>query len=115
MPCAVCTGGGSLVYVYRPVLLPGCSGRGDACVDLGTGEPLQLPGFGVELALKNMEYSALDDSKVSRQRCLFWLRWCVFGLYHSCSNRKNAAHKFLHGWLPRCCMSRKRCCMQHPY
>jgi len=24
---------------------------------------LQVPGFGVEMALKNMEYSALDDSK----------------------------------------------------
>ena len=27
---------------------------------------LQVPGFGVEMALKNMEYSALDDSKVGR-------------------------------------------------
>ena len=51
------------MYVYRPVLLHGCGGE-DACLDLGTGEALQLPGFGVELALKNMEYSALDDSKV---------------------------------------------------
>ena len=34
-------------------------------MDLGTGEPLQLPGFGVELAIKNMEYSAMDDSKVT--------------------------------------------------
>ena len=34
-------------------------------MDLGTGELLQLPGFGVELAIKNMEYSAMDDSKVS--------------------------------------------------
>ena len=57
-------GGGGLFYVYRPVLLGGCS-AGDACVDLGTGEPLQLPGFGVELAIKNMEYSAMDDTKVS--------------------------------------------------
>ena len=24
---------------------------------------VQVPGFGVEMALKNMEYSALDDSK----------------------------------------------------
>jgi UDP-glucose:glycoprotein glucosyltransferase len=61
------------VYAYRPVLLPGCGGKGDACVDLGTGELLQLPGFGVELALKNMEYSALDDSNVSHHCCLFWL------------------------------------------
>ncbi len=34
------------------------------CLELGTSEALQLPGFGVELAIKNMEYSAMDDSKV---------------------------------------------------
>lgn len=56
-------GGDRVVYVYRPVLLEGC-GVGQACVALGSGGPVQLPGFGVELAIKNMEYSALDDSKV---------------------------------------------------
>ena len=34
------------------------------CLELGTAEALQLPGFGVELAIKNMEYSAMDDTKV---------------------------------------------------
>lgn len=36
----------------------------DSCTFHGTGGSLQLPGFGVEMAIKNMEYSALDDSKV---------------------------------------------------
>jgi hypothetical protein len=62
------TGEAGLRYVYRPVLLEGCiSDRvaSEQCFDLGTGESLQLPGFGVEMAVKNMEYSALDD-KVTR-------------------------------------------------
>lgn len=51
------------MYVYRPVLAEGCL-AGESCVGLGSGGGLPLPGFGVELAIKNMEYSALDDSKV---------------------------------------------------
>jgi len=56
--------------VYRPVLLEGCGSQGDGeageqCFDLGTGDNLQLPGFGVEMAVKNMEYSALDDKVAS--------------------------------------------------
>ena len=56
-----------LVFALRPVLLAGCNaplGEVDTCMFLGTGGSLQLPGFGVEMAIKNMEYSALDDSKV---------------------------------------------------
>ena len=56
-----------LNFVYRPVLLPACYApkhEVDECTFLGTGEQLQLPGYGVEMAIKNMEYSALDDSKV---------------------------------------------------
>ena len=30
-----------------------------------TEDELQLTGFGVELAVKNMEYKAIDDSKVT--------------------------------------------------
>lgn len=59
-----CVGGGKIVYVYRPVLPEGCTAE-QPCVGLGSGDGLPLPGFGVELAIKNMEYSALDDSKVS--------------------------------------------------
>ena len=66
-------GGPRLQYIYRPVLLGGCAaaaGDGDddsaeRCFDLGTGDNLQLPGFGVEMVIKNMEYSALDDKKVT--------------------------------------------------
>ncbi len=59
-----CAGSGKIVYVYRPVLAEGCAAA-QPCVGLGSGGGLPLPGFGVELAIKNMEYSALDDSKVS--------------------------------------------------
>ena len=49
-------------YVLRPVLLTaGCAG---ACGDVGGGERLALAGYGVGLALKNMEYVAIDDAKV---------------------------------------------------
>ncbi len=63
------------MYVYRPVLLEGCA-SGGTCLELGTGVPLQLPGFGVELAIKNMEYSALDDSKVSHLKDPYPLLVC---------------------------------------
>ena len=56
-----------LRYVVRPILLRGCTARGeelDPCATLGSGSGLQIPGFGVEMAVKNMEYSALDDKKV---------------------------------------------------
>ena len=53
------------MYIYRPALLSSCHSVEGTCLELGTSEALQLPGFGVELAIKNMEYSAMDDSKVS--------------------------------------------------
>ena len=56
-----------LRYIYRPVLLEGCfreSEQCDSCINLGTGSNLSIPGFGVEMAVKNMEYSALDEKKV---------------------------------------------------
>ncbi|KAK9811403.1 hypothetical protein WJX72_003341 [[Myrmecia] bisecta] len=62
------SGGPHVVFAYRPVRLEGCLSTDQLgeqqCSALGTGEALQLPGFGVEMAIKNMEYSALDDSKV---------------------------------------------------
>lgn len=65
-----------LAYAWRPVL--GGSGSACAaadevhpCTRLGTEGPLVLPGYGVELALKNMEYNAQDDSKkVCLQSCV---------------------------------------------
>ena len=67
LPPHVCTGEGKLAYVYRPALLSSCRSVEGTCLELGTAEALQLPGFGVELAIKNMEYSAMDDSKVRFQ------------------------------------------------
>lgn len=56
-------GGRRLVYAFRPVVLKGCTTK-SGCSRLGTESPLQLAGYGVEMAIKNMEYSALDDSQV---------------------------------------------------
>jgi len=55
---------GKLNYVLRPTLFAGCA-RKNSCVELGeTEDNLRLAGFGIELAVKNMEYKAIDDSKV---------------------------------------------------
>ena len=59
-----CAGREKLAYAYRPVLLASCNDI-DACARLGQAPALQLPGYGVEMAIKNMEYSAMDDAKVS--------------------------------------------------
>ena len=48
-----------LAYAVRPLALEGCDAG--ACGDYGRGGPLQLAGYGVELALKNMEYKAMDE------------------------------------------------------
>jgi UDP-glucose:glycoprotein glucosyltransferase len=61
---------GAVAYVHRPVLVPGC--ERDGCVGLGAtsgggkagGERLTVAGFGVEMAVKNMEYKATDDTEI---------------------------------------------------
>lgn len=71
-PNTVFSGGvgrGVVTYAVRPRLMQGCV-EVDACSLLGTQGPLHLAGYGVELAIKNMEYSALDDSQVSSILCL---------------------------------------------
>ncbi|KAG9456989.1 hypothetical protein H6P81_001497 [Aristolochia fimbriata] len=55
---------GQVKYVVRPVLPSGCEAMADHCVAVGTKDALNLGGYGVELALKNMEYKAMDDSTV---------------------------------------------------
>lgn len=52
-------GAAQLAYAVRPLALEGCDAG--ACGDYGRGGPLQLAGYGVELALKNMEYKAMDE------------------------------------------------------
>lgn len=50
---------GGLVYVHRPWAGPSCQLAG--CGGFGTRDPVLLPGYGMEAALKNTEYSAIDD------------------------------------------------------
>ncbi|KAL8535987.1 hypothetical protein ACS0TY_011576 [Phlomoides rotata] len=57
---------GKVKYVVRSVLLSGCESKSSTCGAIGTGESLNLGGYGVELALKNMEYKAIDDSTVKK-------------------------------------------------
>ena len=57
----------SIRYVLRPVAPPaGCASPGcgsvRAAATTAGDEPLLVGGFGVEMALKNMEYKAIDDS-----------------------------------------------------
>lgn len=54
-----------MTYLFRPYLPPGCPPASVGCAAAGAGGPLPLSGFGVSMALKNMEYKAIDDSKVA--------------------------------------------------
>ena len=53
----------NVTYIWRPIPY-----RKEVCLDtsscssLGAGDSLTIPGYGVELAIKNMEYNARDDS-----------------------------------------------------
>ena len=57
---------GKVKYVVRPVLPSGCETKTGHCGAVGTIDSLNLGGYGVELALKNMEYKAMDDSMVKK-------------------------------------------------
>ncbi|KAI3972803.1 hypothetical protein MKX01_019461 [Papaver californicum] len=57
---------GKVKYVVRPVLPSGCEATTGFCGAVGTGDALNLGGYGVELALKNMEYKAMDDSVIKK-------------------------------------------------
>ncbi|GAB2231281.1 hypothetical protein Droror1_Dr00027570 [Drosera rotundifolia] len=57
---------GMVKYVIRPVLSSSCELKTTPCGAVGTMDPLNLGGYGVELALKNMEYKAMDDSTVKK-------------------------------------------------
>ncbi|GAQ80221.1 UDP-glucose:glycoprotein glucosyltransferase [Klebsormidium nitens] len=58
--------GKGVAYIYRPVLPSGCESAASPCARIGTQKPVDLAGFGAELALKNMEYKAADDSEVKK-------------------------------------------------
>lgn len=53
-------------YVLRPYLSKGCEVEQGNCAFMGAGSKVLLGGYGVELALKNMEYKAIDDSDVKK-------------------------------------------------
>lgn len=57
---------GKVQYVVRSILPSGCESEAEYCTTVGTGSLLNLAGYGVELALKNMEYKAIDDSEVKK-------------------------------------------------
>ncbi|KAM6554272.1 hypothetical protein CsatB_015034 [Cannabis sativa] len=57
---------GKVKYVVRPVLPSGCEAQFGHCGAVGTQNSVNLGGYGVELALKNMEYKAMDDSTVKK-------------------------------------------------
>ncbi|XP_047315092.1 UDP-glucose:glycoprotein glucosyltransferase [Impatiens glandulifera] len=57
---------GKIRYVHRPVLPSGCELKTGNCGAVGTKDPVNLGGYGVELALKNMEYKAMDDSAIKK-------------------------------------------------
>ena len=58
----------SIAYVVRPVLLPGCALsaehdiNGASCLRYGTEAPPALSGYGIQLAVKSMEYSQVNDA-----------------------------------------------------
>jgi UDP-glucose:glycoprotein glucosyltransferase len=60
---------GAIRYRHRPVLRPGCVKPG-TCVALGSGEGpgdrLAVSGYGVGMAVKNMEYTSGDDGSEVR-------------------------------------------------
>ncbi|KAK1548954.1 hypothetical protein Q3G72_001893 [Acer saccharum] len=57
---------GKVKYVVRPVLPSGCEEKVGLCGAVGATDSLNLGGYGVELALKNMEYKAMDDSMIKK-------------------------------------------------
>lgn len=50
----------------RPVLPSGCGTTSTFCGSVGTVDAVTLSGYGVELALKNMEYKAMDDTAIKK-------------------------------------------------
>ncbi|KAE8009047.1 hypothetical protein FH972_005504 [Carpinus fangiana] len=57
---------GKVKYVVRPALPSGCEEKIGHCGTVGTRDSLNLGGYGVELAMKNMEYKAMDDSTIKK-------------------------------------------------
>ncbi|KAL6883793.1 hypothetical protein ACP4OV_011207 [Aristida adscensionis] len=59
-------GEGKVRYALRPVLPSGCQTTSSFCGSIGAVDAVTLSGYGVELALKNMEYKAMDDTAIKK-------------------------------------------------
>ncbi|KAL5230580.1 hypothetical protein ABZP36_029356 [Zizania latifolia] len=57
---------GKVRYVLRQVLPSGCQSTSSFCGSIGAVDAVTLSGYGVELALKNMEYKAMDDTAIKK-------------------------------------------------
>uniref|UniRef100_A0A804U9H1 UDP-glucose:glycoprotein glucosyltransferase n=1 Tax=Zea mays TaxID=4577 RepID=A0A804U9H1_MAIZE len=57
---------GKIRYALRPVLPSGCETTSTFCGSVGAVDAVTLSGYGVELALKNMEYKAMDDTAIKK-------------------------------------------------
>ncbi|VAH04245.1 unnamed protein product [Triticum turgidum subsp. durum] len=57
---------GKVRYALRPVLPSGCQATSSFCGSIGAADAVTLSGYGVELALKNMEYKAMDDTAIKK-------------------------------------------------
>ncbi|CAL4925424.1 unnamed protein product [Urochloa decumbens] len=57
---------GKVRYALRPVLPSGCQATSSSCGSIGAVDAVTLSGYGVELALKNMEYKAMDDTAIKK-------------------------------------------------
>uniref|UniRef100_A0A0D9XKJ1 UDP-glucose:glycoprotein glucosyltransferase n=1 Tax=Leersia perrieri TaxID=77586 RepID=A0A0D9XKJ1_9ORYZ len=57
---------GKIRYALRQVLPSGCQATSSFCGSIGSVDAVTLSGYGVELALKNMEYKAMDDTAIKK-------------------------------------------------
>ncbi|KAF0915839.1 hypothetical protein E2562_039167 [Oryza meyeriana var. granulata] len=57
---------GKVRYALRQVLPSGCQATSSFCGSVGAVDAVTLSGYGVELALKNMEYKAMDDTAIKK-------------------------------------------------
>lgn len=58
---------GKLAYALRPYLGTNCDAGLCTSDGMQRGRPLTLPGYGIELAMKSMEYKAIDEYEDSEQ------------------------------------------------
>lgn len=54
---------GNVSYLWRPIPYSSVACQDDfSCSQMGTDKNMSIPGYGVDLAMKNMEYNARDSS-----------------------------------------------------